>query len=155
MGQGGGGDQVSTILPIPQTFKLVDENGSYTVEFKRYLDQVLARIGGITGGSYTQLTNGTSISWDLDKAPVSVVLLKSGANTLSPPLNMVAGLLYRLTLVQPASGAAGTMIWPKPPFLFPGGVAPALSSANNAIDECWFSCDGTNLKLCVEALNFS
>ena len=84
-----------------------------------------------------------------------MVVLTNGVNVLVPPLNLVAGLLYRLTIAQPASGAAGTISWPKPPFLFPGGVLPTLSAANNALDELIFDSDGTNLKLVVQALNFS
>jgi hypothetical protein len=148
---------VTTLLPLQQNQPLVDTStGYFTPFFKRWADQVVARIGGITGGTYNSLNNTLGvITWDLNAAPVAVVTLQSGVNTLSLPLNMVAGLLYRLTIIQPSSGADGTISWPRPPFVFPGGVAPLLSTANNAFDECVFDCDGTNMKMIVFAKNFS
>lgn len=120
------------------------------------MDGLLARVGGITGGSYGQLSNTAGqIFWDLNSNPVAVVTLQNGVNILGFPVNIVAGLLYRLTLIQPASGAPGTISWPKPPFLFPGGIVPTLSTPNSAFDELIFDSDGTNMKLVVEALNFS
>lgn len=147
---------MTNIEPLPQTYKLVNPDGTYTSEFKRYLDLLLARVGGITGGVYVTLAvaSGT-FTWDLNAASTAAVRLTNNANILVAPPNMIAGGFYRLTVVQPASGAKGLITWPKPPFVFPGGVAPTLSIANNAIDEFWFSCDGTNMKLCVSALNFS
>lgn len=147
---------MTNILPLQQNYQLVDKDGNYTPAFKRYLDSLLARVGGITGGTYTALSvNSGGFLWDLNQAPVAVITLDNGVNTLDTPLNLVAGLLYRLTIIQPGSGAPGTIAWPRPPMVFPGGTAPTLSTANGAIDELWFTCDGTNLKLCVEALNFS
>jgi hypothetical protein len=148
---------MTTIIPVQQNTPLVDiKTGYFTAFFKRYLDQILARIGGINGGTYTALRNvSATITWDLNAAPVAVVTLVSGANTLSPPLNIVAGLIYRLTIIQPSSGAAGTISWPKPPFLFAGASAPSLSTANSALDEVWFSSDGTNIKTMVFAKNLS
>lgn len=147
---------MSYILPLVQNAQLVDSQGQFTTQFKTYLDSLLQRVGGTTGGTYTSLIEtGGIVSWDLNAAPVAVIILANGVNHLGVPTNQVAGLLYRITFVQPPSGAAGTIVWPKPPMLFPGGVAPALSTGNNDIDEFWFSCDGTNMKLCVEALNLS
>lgn len=148
---------MTNVLPLQQGQPLVDTTtGYFTPFFKRWSDQLLARVGGLTGGTYNALNNtlGTII-WDLNQAPVAVVTLSNGANTLPAPLNMVAGLLYRLTIIQPASGAAGTISWPRPPFVFPGSVLPALSTANNAFDECIFDCDGSNMKMVVFAKNFS
>lgn len=134
---------MSYIMPIPSTFKFVDSDGYATKEFKTYLDQILARMGGIAGGTYSQITDAASIVWDLDQSPVAVVVL--GGNRLLPnPSNMVAGLIYRLTIVQDATGNR-TITWGSA-FKFPSGSAPALSTAGNAVDEIWFSCDGTNMK---------
>lgn len=148
---------MTIVLPLQQGQPLVDtKTGYFTPFFKRWSDQILARIGGLTGGTYVPLPNNTGIIiWDLNQSPVAVVTLQSGVNTISPPLNLVAGLLYRLTLIQPASGGSATISWPKPPFVFPGGLAPSLSTANNAFDECIFDCDGTNMKMVVFAKNFS
>lgn len=116
----------------------------------------MARVGGLTGGTYNKLSVvASTIVWDLNQAPVAVVTLTNGVNTLSPPINIVAGLLYRLTIIQPSGGAAGTISWPKPPMVFPGGVAPVLSLTNNAFDEVIFDSDGTNMKEVVFAKNFS
>lgn len=148
---------MTVVLPLQQGQPLVDvKTGYFTPFFKRWTDQILARIGGLTGGTYSALNNtlGTII-WDLNQSPVAVVTLQNGVNTLSPPLNIVAGLLYRLTIIQPSAGAAGTISWPKPPFVFPGGVAPSLSATNNQFDECIFDSDGTNMKMVVFAKNFS
>jgi hypothetical protein len=142
------------ILPLQQTYKLVNPDGTYTPEFKRYLDLLLTRVGGLTGGVYVGLSNGT-IVWDLNAAPTAHVTLANGVNTMGTPTNLIAGGLYRITVIQPSAGAAGTINWPDPPFIFPGGVTPVLSLANNAIDEIWFSSDGTNIKECVFAKNFS
>lgn len=148
---------MTNILPLQQNFPITDpQSGFFTPYFKRYMDSLLARLGGITGGSYSALTvsSGTFL-WDLNSAPVAVVTLTNGTNTLSSPLNLVAGLSYSLTVIQPVSGAAGTISWPKPPFVFPGGTPPSLSVTNSAFDEVKFDCDGTNMKMVVFAKNFS
>lgn len=147
---------MTSIQPLQQTVQLVNPDGTYTSVFKRYLDLLLARVGGITGGVYVALSvNSGSFIWSLNSAPTAVVRLANNTNTLVAPPDMIAGGFYRLTVVQPASGAKGLISWPKPPFVFPGGIIPTLSTANNAIDEFWFSSDGTSMKLCVSALNFS
>jgi hypothetical protein len=148
---------MTNILPLQQMLPIVDpQTGLFTVYFQRWTAGILARIGGITGGSYTALTvSSLAFNWDLNAAPVAVVTLQSGTNVLSTPLNIVAGLSYSLTIIQPVSGAAGTISWPKPPFVFPGGIPPSLSSSNSAFDECKFDCDGTNMKMVVFAKNFS
>lgn len=148
---------MTIVLPLQQGQPLVDvKTGYFTAFFKRWTDQILARIGGLTGGTYSVISSANNdIIWDLNQTPVAAVTLQNGANTLTPPLNIVAGLLYRLTIIQPASGTAGTINWPKPPFVFPGGVVPSLSTANSAFDECVFDSDGTNMKMIVFAKNFS
>ncbi len=140
---------MSTIFPLSQTFPLVTSDFTYTTEFKRYLDQILARIGGVSGGSYTQLAAvGGIIAWDLDKAPIAVTVLTTNV-TIPNPTNQVAGFLYpyRITLVQDGTGGR-TVTWGSA-FKFPSGTPPTLSTGANAVDELWFSSDGTNLKLCV------
>ena len=82
----------------------------------------------------------------MDQNPTAVVVLK-GNRTLSNPLNMVAGLVYRITVVQDSTGSR-TLSYGSA-FKFPAGTAPTLTTAANAVDEMWFSCDGTNMKLCV------
>lgn len=144
---------MTNIQPLNQNFPLVDKDGYFTVFFKRWADLVLGRIGGITGGTYTQLAvSSGAITWDLNAAPDAAVTLGNGTNTLSPPLNLVAGLKYFITVIQPSSGTAGTISYPAN-FKFPGGTAPTLSSANSAVDKFMYHCDGVNLYLMVSALN--
>lgn len=145
---------MTNILPLQQNFPITDpQTGFFSPYFKRYMDGILARLGGITGGSYSQLSNTAgSIFWDLNSAPDAVVTLTNGLNTLSPPLNLVAGLKYFITVIQPASGADGTLSYPGN-FKFPGGVAPTLSTANSAVDMFMYRCDGTNMYLMISAIN--
>lgn len=143
---------MSNIQPVPQTFPIVNEKGFYTTVFKTYLDAILKRIGGVTGGSFVRLTDQTSIDWDLDQAPVAYVVL-GGNRIVANPSNPVAGNLYpyRLTLVQDATGNR-TVTWGTS-FFFPSGTPPTLSTGANAIDEFWFSSDGVNLYQVGQSLN--
>lgn len=144
---------ITNIQPLNQNFPITDKDGYFTVFFKRWADLILSRIGGITGGTYTALSNASNvITWDLNSAPDAAVTLGNGSNSLSPPLNLVAGLKYYLTVIQPASGAAGTISYPGN-FKFPGGAAPTLSTANSAVDKFMYHCDGTNMHLMVSAIN--
>lgn len=142
---------MSFIQPLVQNTKLTDDQGYLTVEFKRYMDDLLARIGGIQGGSYNQLAINTGvIAWDLNNAPVSVVVMNQNA-TLASPVSMVAGPLglYRITFVQDATGGR-TLSWGGA-FKFAGGTPVVLSTAANAVDEFVFDSDGTNMKLIAGA----
>ena len=143
---------MSTVAPIPSTFPIVTGVGTYTPAFKSFLDALLARVFGIKGGSYTRLADGPTINWDLDQAPVAVVVL-GGNRTLASPTNMVAGplSLYRLTVVQDATGGR-TLNWGGA-YKFAGGVKPTVTAAANAVDEYVFDCDGTNMKLIGGAQN--
>ena len=60
---------MSLIQPLVQTFKLVTEQGYYTAEFKRWIDGVFGRIGGITGGTYTKLTFAASKGVPIGQMP--------------------------------------------------------------------------------------
>lgn len=134
------------IFPLNTNDKLVDKLGTITVATKRYFDDLLARMGGPKGGIYNQLIDGASILWDVDQSPSAVVVL-GGNRTVINPATMAAGpiTLYRLTVVQDATGSR-TITWGSA-FKFPGGVAPTLSTAANAVDELIFDSDGSNMKL--------
>lgn len=136
---------MSSIEPIPQTFPLVDKNGFYTVYFKRFLDNVLQRIGGTTGGVYNNLTiTSAAIVWDLNNSPNSAVTLNVPTTTISA-INLVAGAPpYRITLIQDVVG--GRLVAWASQFKFPSGIAPTLSVGANAVDELAFDSDGTNLR---------
>ena len=143
---------MTAIFPLPQGFPLVGPEGRYTKEFKAYLDLLLGRVGGIKGDTYAALTDGPSVAWDLDRAPTAVLVL-GGNRTLASPTNQVAGYVYgyRLTVVQDATGGR-TLAWGGA-FKFPGGAAPTLTAAANAVDEFTFTSDGTNMKLVGGALD--
>lgn len=136
---------MTDIQPIPQTFPLVDNKGYYTVYFKRFLDNILQRIGGITGGIYNALTitSGSSL-WDLNNSPNSSILLNVPITTITA-INLVAGAPpYRITLIQDTVGGR-TVIWAAQ-FKFPSGIPPTLSTGANAVDEIAYDSDGTNLR---------
>lgn len=147
---------MSTIFAPVATAKIVNPDGTASSQLILYLNGLMNRVGGNTGGVYSKLAvNSNTVLWDFNASPIAFVTLESGANILTT-VNQVGGTLYpyRLTIIQPSSGGAGTITWPAN-FLFPGGVAPTLSAANNAIDMLCFVSDGTNLYLIIEGINYS
>jgi len=137
---------MSAIFPFNTNSRFIDQLGIITTATKRFLDDLLARVGGVNGSFYAQLKDGASVLWDVDNSPVAVLVL-GGSRSIPSPTGMVAGplVLYRLTLVQDATGGR-TVTWGSA-FKFPGGAPPVLSTAANAVDELIFDCDGTNMKL--------
>lgn len=136
---------MTSIQPIPQTFPLVDKDGFYTVIFKRFLDNLLQRVGGITGGTYTALTiQGAASLWDLNNSPVAVLKLTVPITTITSVSQVAGAPPYRITLVQDTTG--GRLITWGPEFKWPSGIPPVLSVAANAVDEISFDSDGTNMK---------
>lgn len=99
----------------------------------------------------TTLTDGANISWNLNTNQVTSVTL-GGNRTLDNPTNMKDGGTYILTVKQDATGsrtlAYGTA------YKWPGGTAPTLSTAANAVDILTFVSDGTNM-YGVSQLDFS
>lgn len=57
--------------------------------------------------------------------------------------NAGAGLIFTLRLIQPSSGAAGTVSWPVN-VKWAGGSAPVLTTTNSKQDLIGFYYDGTN-----------
>lgn len=138
------------------TSKIVNPDGTANSQLILFLNELLQRVGGQTGGIYSKLTvNSNAFLWDLNSEPIAFVTLANGANVLTT-VNQVGGNFfpYRITVIQPAAGAAGTITWPAN-FLFPGGVPPVMSTANNAIDLFSYVSDGTNMYLIIEGLNYS
>ena len=97
------------------------------------------------------LTDGATISWNLNTAQTAKVTL-AGNRTLNNPTNKQAGATYLLLVVQDATG--GRTLTFSSDYKFPGGTAPTLSTGANQIDLLTFYCDGTNM-YGVSALNFS
>jgi len=90
----------------------------------------------------TTLTDGASIAWNLNTNQVAKVTL-AGNRTLVNPTNMKDGATYILKVIQDATGsrtlAYGTA------YKWPGGTAPTLSTAANAVDYLTFISDGTSM----------
>ncbi len=99
----------------------------------------------------TTLTDGASIAWDAAANQVASVTL-AGNRTLANPTNMKDGATYILTVKQDATGSR-TLAYGSA-YKWPGGTAPVLSTAANAVDILTFVCDGTNM-YGVASLDFS
>jgi hypothetical protein len=108
--------------------------------------------GGSTRFSYqagfnrTSLTDASTIAWDARLNQSTYVLLTSGVGAtrvLGAPTNLLSGFTYILVVQQSSTGSNALTY--NSVFKWPGGVAPVLSTANNAIDVLTFISDGTNL----------
>lgn len=90
------------------------------------------------------LTDGATISWDLDTQPIASVVL-DGNRTLATPTNIRAGGTYYLRVVQDDTTGSRTLTWPAE-VKWAGGTAPTLSTAVDSEDIFSFvSFDGTTL----------
>ena len=87
------------------------------------------------------LTDSANVSWDVSTAVVATITL-GGNRHIDAPTNLKVGTLI-LNIIQDGTGGR-TLTWDTV-FKWPAGVAPVLSSANNAKDIFSFICDGTNL----------
>lgn len=99
----------------------------------------------------TTLADGATINWDLSANQVCSVTL-AGNRTLAAPTNFKDGATYILIIKQDATGTR-TLTF-NPVYKFPGGTAPTLTTAANAVDIITFISDGTNM-YGVSQLNFS
>ena len=88
------------------------------------------------------LTDAANISWDLDASQRASVTLTDN-RTLDNPTNLVDGGTYTLIVTQDATGTR-TLAYGSA-YKWPGGSAPTLSTAANAVDILEFSSDGTNM----------
>lgn len=87
------------------------------------------------------LTDGASIAWPLTSGVAAQVTL-GGNRTLANPTGLAAGS-YVLIVRQDATG--GRTLAYGSNYRWPGGTAPALSTAANAVDLLTFISDGTLL----------
>jgi hypothetical protein len=69
------------------------------------------------------------------------IVLANGSQSITVS-GQQGGGRYLLKLVQPPSGAAGTVTWPAS-FRWAGGTAPTLVTTNNYADLISFSYDAT------------
>jgi hypothetical protein len=144
----------SSIFPPVATAPFCNPDGTLTSQGILFLNQLLNRSGGIVGGSYTSLpVNSSTILWNVGSTPVVVVQLTNGSNILTVSGIVAGAPPYRITFIQPSSGAPGTVSYPSN-FAYPGGVVPTLSTANNAVDLFSYVSDGTNMYLMTQGLNY-
>ena len=66
-----------------------------------------------------------------------------GTRALGAPSNLVSGFTFIL-VVQLSCGGSNALTY-NAVYKWPGGTAPTLSTANNAIDILTFVSDGTNM----------
>jgi hypothetical protein len=89
------------------------------------------------------LTYGSTVTWDLATQQTTELTLAGNAS-LSNPTNMVNGGTYILSVTQDGTGsrtlAYGTA------YLWPGGVAPTLSTTAGAVDVLTFVSNGTVMR---------
>ncbi len=107
------------------------------------------------GFAQVSLTDAATITWNAQTQQSAYVLLTSGVGgtrALGAPSNQVAGFTYILRVQQSATGSNALTY--NGVFKWPGGVAPVLSTANNAIDILTFVSDGTNMNGVIQK-NFS
>lgn len=98
----------------------------------------------------TTLTDAANITWDAQLNQVASVTL-AGNRTLDNPTNMKDGATYILTVKQDATGSRTLSFGSA--YKFPGGTAPTLTAAANAVDILTFVSDGTNM-YAVSQLDF-
>lgn len=96
------------------------------------------------------LVDGANIPWDVSTRQVAQVTLE-GNRTLDNPTNLQAGATYILIVRQ--DGIGNRTLAYGSAYKFPGGTAPTLSTAVNAIDIITFVTDGTDM-FGVEQLDF-
>jgi hypothetical protein len=92
------------------------------------------------------LTDAATITWNAATQQVAKVLLTSAVGAtrvLGAPSNLVDGGTYILKVTQSSTGSNALTY--NAVYKWPGGVAPVLSTANNAVDILTFYSDGTNM----------
>jgi hypothetical protein len=88
------------------------------------------------------LADQAVIDWKAAAYPTAQVTL-GGNRTFGAPVPLEAGSTFMLYVIQDATGSR-LITW-NAIFKWPGGTAPALSTAANAIDIIAFVTDGTNM----------
>lgn len=99
------------------------------------------------GFALQTLTDAATVAWNLQTQQTAIVTL-GGNRAMGTPTNILAGYTYAVIVVQDATGNR-TLSWPNPPFKWPGGSAPVLSTAANAVDVFTFVAQSTSLLLGV------
>jgi len=98
------------------------------------------------------LTDGASISWDMNNGGFAIVTL-AGNRALANPTNYVAGGLYRLIVKQDGTGSRTLTFGNQ--FKFPGAVVPVLTSTASAVDIFEFLAETTSVLRCINFISDS
>lgn len=93
------------------------------------------------------LTDGATISWNLNTQQVAKVTI-AGNRTLANPTNLVAGGTYVLRVIQDATGSR--LLTYGANYKWANGIVPTLSTAANAVDILSFYSDGTYMYGCSQ-----
>lgn len=134
---------ITLITPVEDYVRFVDDDSTMTEQALAWCEDISEETNKfITRRQEVTLTDAANIAWNLETSPRATVTL-AGNRTLDNPSNLVAGVRYFLRVVQDGAGsrtlAYGTA------YLFPGGTAPVLTTAANAVDILQFYSDGTNM----------
>lgn len=132
--------------PLGITFRNDANTQTLTAMNRNVQDRIIFPEGGVFQKaaffSEKTLADAANISWDARLNQTAEVTL-AGNRTLDNPTNMDAGATYILVVKQDATGgrtlAFGTA------YKWPGGTAPTLTAAANAVDIITFYSDGTNM----------
>lgn len=108
------------------------------------------------GSDGTVTPSGSTFTPDFNTKQHYTYQLLNGANTIANPtnLNVSGGQVGMFELVQPASGAAGTVTWGTN-YIYGGGISTlVLSGSNNAVDYLPYYVTSTgNVLIGVGGLN--
>jgi len=100
-------------------------------------------VGRVISGVLNDVAFGDETNFDLSRSNFHTLVL-TGDTTATFTNRVVADYTFRI--VQDAVGGRQISTW-SGNWCFPGGVAPALTVAANAVDILRFWCDGTNMHL--------
>ncbi len=92
--------------------------------------------------TYQTLTDASTITWNANSGSNATVTIAATGRTLSIT-NPVTGTYYTVKIIQDGGGSKTITTWPTNT-KWPGGVAPTLTTAANAVDIICFYYDGTN-----------
>lgn len=126
----GNGQGISNPNFLPAGFSGVINDGAGTVMASGDGQAVMGGSVKLVAGVIGSALGNTVYS---EFGDIWVGQLANGANALSFTSWLAWGREIDLFLQQPASGAAGTVTWPAN-VKWPGGTAPALSTASNEVD---------------------
>lgn len=91
---------------------------------------------------FQTLVDASGIAWDTANGVAAQVTLTAQGHSMNPPSGLAVGT-YMLLVKQDAIG--GRLLGWSAVFKWPGGTAPVLSTAANAVDIFSFFCDGAVL----------